>query len=417
MRKKAEPQARVLDSVAADEVTAELYARGADAEAVRTIAARGLGRAMLVGPLPMAEAQALLKAASGLGAFAALSRPAGRADPERAEVVVMAPADTLAALADAAGGATGRMMREALTAFLAPRRRVWRCRDRELVLGERTLVMGIINVTPDSFSGDGVGGDTARAVEQGKRMVEQGANLLDVGGESTRPGAEPVSFEEELGRVLPVIQALAAEVDVPISVDTYKSAIARAALANGAAIINDISGLHFDDEMARVAAEAGAGVVIMHILGTPRDMQKNPKYADVIGEIGAYLREGIARAEAAGLARDHLVVDPGFGFGKTVEHNLEMLRRLGEFRCLGCPVLIGTSRKSTIGKLLGDAPPEERLEGTAATVALAIAAGADIVRVHDVREMARVARIADAVVRVRREPPPGSEHKWAHERS
>lgn len=417
MRKKAEPRARVLDSVAADEVTAELYARGADAEAVRTIVARGLGRAMLVGPLPMAEAQALRKTASGLGAFAALSRPAGRAEPERAEVVVMAPADALTSIAEAVGGNTGRMIRDALGAFLAPRRRVLKCRDRELALGERTLVMGIINVTPDSFSGDGVGGDVARAVAQGKRMVEEGADILDVGGESTRPGAEPVSFEEELGRVLPVIQALAAEVDVPISVDTYKSAIARAALANGAAIINDISGLHFDDEMARVAAEAGAGVVIMHILGTPRDMQKNPKYADVIGEISAYLEEGIMKAEAAGLTRDHLVVDPGFGFGKTVEHNLEMLRRLGEFRCLGCPVMIGTSRKSTIGILLDDAPPEERLEGTAATVALAVAAGADLVRVHDVEEMARVARIADAVVRVQHQPPPGSEHKWAHEKA
>ena len=304
----------------------------------------------------------------------------------------------------------------ALSRFTEPRERVLRCRDRELRLGEKTLIMGIINVTLDSFSGDGLGADVERAVAQGKRMVEEGADILDVGGESTRPGAEPVSLEEELGRVLPVLSALAKGVDVPISVDTYKSAIARAALANGAAIINDISGLHFDEQMARVAADAGAGVVIMHILGTPRDMQQDPRYDDAIGEISDYLEEGIAKAEVAGLTRDHLVVDPGFGFGKTVQHNLELVRRLGEFRCLGCAVIVGTSRKSTIGKLLGDLPPEERLEGTAASVALAIAAGADIVRVHDVKEMARVVRVADAIVRVRHDPPVGSEHRWAHQR-
>jgi len=402
--------------VASDEVVAELYARGADAEAVRTIVERGLGRAMLVGPMPLAEAQALRKAASEVGATAVLSRPAGRQDPERAEVVLLGRLDKIGAAGDALGGSVAERIRRALAECAAPRERVLRCRDRELKLGERTLIMGIINVTPDSFSGDGLGEDVERAVAQGKRMVEEGADILDVGGESTRPGAEPVSFEEELGRVLPVLQALAREVEVPISVDTYKSAIARAALSNGAAVINDISGLHFDEQMPRVAADAGAAVVIMHILGTPRDMQQKPKYDDVIGEISDYLEEGIAKAEAAGLARDRLVVDPGFGFGKTVEHNLELLRRLGEFRCLGCPVMIGTSRKSTIGKLLDDAPPSERLEGTAASVALAIAAGADMVRVHDVKEMARVVRIADAIVRVRHEPPVGSEHKWAHQR-
>ena len=416
MRKPASLRARVLDSVASDEVTAELYARGADAEAVRMMVERGLGRGMLVGPMPMAEAQALRKAASEAGAMAVLARPAGRQDPERAEVVVMGPPEKLAATAKAIGGQVGQRMSIALSRFTEPRERVLRCRDRELRLGEKTLIMGIINVTLDSFSGDGLGADVERAVAQGKRMVEEGADILDVGGESTRPGAEPVSLEEELGRVLPVLSALAKGVDVPISVDTYKSAIARAALANGAAIINDISGLHFDEQMARVAADAGAGVVIMHILGTPRDMQQDPRYDDAIGEISDYLEEGIAKAEVAGLTRDHLVVDPGFGFGKTVQHNLELVRRLGEFRCLGCAVIVGTSRKSTIGKLLGDLPPEERLEGTAASVALAIAAGADIVRVHDVKEMARVVRVADAIVRVRHDPPVGSEHRWAHQR-
>jgi len=417
VRKAAGLRARLLDSVAADEVTAELYSRGADAEAVRRITARGLGRAMLVGPLAMGEAQALRKAASEAGAMAVLARPAGRQDPERAEVVVMGPLDKLAAIAKAVGGRTGERIASALAGFTAPPQRRLRCREHELALGARTVIMGILNVTFDSFSGDGLGKDLAAAVGLGKQMVAEGADILDVGGESTRPGAEPVSLEEELSRVLPVISALAQEVTVPISVDTYKSAVARAALTNGASIVNDISGLHFDAEMPRAAADAGAAVIIMHIQGTPRDMQQNPRYDDVIGEISDYLEEGIARAEAAGLTREQIVVDPGFGFGKTVEHNLELLRRLREFRALGCAVMIGTSRKSTIGTLLGDAPPSERLEGTAATVALAISAGADIVRVHDVKEMARVVRVADAVLRVEHQPPVGSEHKWSHQRS
>jgi dihydropteroate synthase len=406
----------VLDSIASDEVVSELYARGADAEAVRAIVARGLGRAMLAGPMPLAEAQALRQAAAHAGALAVLARPAGRQDPARAEVVVMAPMEKLAAIASQVGGEAGKRMAAAMAGFSGPAERTFRCRGRELPLGAKTLVMGILNVTLDSFSGDGLGKEVAAAVALGRQMVTDGADILDIGGESTRPGAEPISLEEELSRVLPVLSALAKEVDVPISVDTYKSAVARAALTNGGSIVNDISGLHFDAEMPRVVADASAGVIIMHIQGTPRDMQQNPRYDDVIGEVSEYLEEGIARAEAAGLTREQMVIDPGFGFGKTVAHNLELLRRLREFRCLGCAVMIGTSRKSTIGKLLDDAPPSERLEGTAATVALAIQAGADIVRVHDVKEMARVARVADAVVRAQHTPAAGSEHHWAHQK-
>ena len=407
-------RARVLSAVSRDEVVAELYARGADAAAVSAVVAGGLGRAMLVGPLPLAEAQTLRKAAAGAGAKAVLSRPAGRSDPSRAEVVVMGTAGQLSALAEALGGELGPKLQGALDGFLRPARRLLRCREHMLALGEKTLVMGVVNLTPDSFSGDGVS-DAAAGIAQGKQMVEEGADLLDVGGESTRPGAAPVALEEELTRVLPVVDGLTREVSVPISIDTYKSAVAKAALANGASIVNDISGLRADDDMARTAADAGAAVVVMHIQGTPRDMQKDPRYADVIGEISDYLEEGIGIAEAAGIAREQVVIDPGIGFGKTLEHNLEVLRRLREFRCLGCPVLVGPSRKSMIGAIL-DLPVEHRVEGTAATVALAIQAGADIVRVHDVKEMARVARVADAIVRAEHAPPPGSEHKWAHER-
>jgi dihydropteroate synthase len=419
----------VLDSVAGDEVIAELAARGSDHAVVEMVVARGLSRAMLVGPLALEQAQALRQAAKEAGALAVLAKPAGRSDPTRADVIVMGGMEQLAATAAKVGGQVGARMEAARTGFVAPRQRVLRCRGREIALGEKTLVIGIVNVTPDSFSGDGLGSDAEAAIAQGKRMVEEGADLLDIGGESTRPGSEPVSEDDELGRVLPVIERLATEVRVPLSIDTYKSAVARAGLAAGASIVNDISGLHHDlgagfvkpadlsrgsrtprPTMAEVIADAGAAVVIMHIQGTPRDMQKDPKYADAIGEISDYLAEGIATAEAAGLTREQIVVDPGIGFGKTLEHNLEILRRLREFRALGCAVMVGTSRKSMIGRIL-DLPAGQRVEGTAATVALAIAAGADIVRVHDVKEMVRVVRVADAIVRVKHEAPE-SEYHW-----
>jgi len=416
MRAPVGVRARLLDSIASDEVVAELYARGADAEAVRMIVERGLCRAMLVGPLLLADAQLLRKVAKDDGVLAVMTRPAGRQDPARAEVVVFGSSAALTTIANDIGGDVGRQMLQALAGFALPRDRVLRCRDRDLPLGAKTLIMGIVNVTPDSFSGDGLGSDATAAIARGKRMAAEGADILDIGGESTRPGAEPVTLEEELGRVLPVIEGLVAETSALVSIDTYKSAVAKEALARGASIVNDISGLRFDPELGRAAADSGAAVIIMHIQGTPRNMQENPKYDDIIGEISDYLAEGLRLAANAGVAPDRMVVDPGFGFGKTVEHNLELVRRLGEFRSLGVPVMLGPSRKRTLGVLLDDAPPNERREGTAAMVALAIAAGVDIVRVHDVREMARVARVADAVVRVKHEPPVGSEHKWAHQR-
>jgi dihydropteroate synthase len=397
-------RARVLASVAGDEVVAEMAARRADRDLMATVLGRGLRRAMLVGPLPLAEAQAVRQAAQEVGAVAVMARAAGRLDPSRADLLVMGTMDELAAAAAAVQGEVGERMELARRNFAAPVGRTLRCQDRELRLGQKTLIMGIVNVTPDSFSGDGLGVNAEAAIAQGSQMAEEGADMLDVGGESTRPGSEPVGEEEELGRVLPVVEGLAAELDVPISIDSYKSAVVRAALAKGASIVNDISGLHADEAVAQAAADAGAALVVMHIQGTPRDMQKDPKYADVIGVIGEYLEEGIAVARAAGVGEDQIVVDPGIGFGKTLEHNLEILRRLRELRSLGYPVMVGTSRKSMIGTIL-DLPVGERVEGTAATVALAVAAGADIVRVHDVKEMARVARVADAVVRL--------EHKLA----
>ncbi len=273
------------------------------------------------------------------------------------------------------------------------------CRGKVLDLGSRTHVMGILNVTPDSFSDGGLYADAERAVAHAREMTAAGADIIDIGGESTRPGSEPLSEEEELRRVIPVIERLSTELMVPLSIDTYKSAVARKALASGASIVNDISGLRFSPDMAKVAADYGAAVVIMHIKGTPRDMQQNPVYADVVGEIRSYLEQGTDLAVSAGIDREKILIDPGIGFGKTLEHNLLILNRLEEFRTLGRPIVLGTSRKKFIGTVVGMPVAEQRVEGTAATVALGIERGAAIVRVHDVSRMVQVARMTDAIVR------------------
>ena len=275
----------------------------------------------------------------------------------------------------------------------APRR--WRCRDREWCTGQKTWVMGILNVTPDSFSDGGQFFESERAIEHAMRLLEEGADILDIGGESSRPGADPVTADEEIRRVVPVIQELAERSSVWISVDTYKASVAREALQAGAHIVNDIRALA-DPEMAPLIADTQAGVILMHMRGTPQTMQQAPRYDDVIAEIYQYLGDKIRYALSQGIAEEQIAIDPGIGFGKTLDHNLEILRRLGEFRGLGRPILIGTSRKSFIGHLL-NLPIEARLHGTAATVAHAIMQGADIVRVHDVLEMKQIAQIMDAL--------------------
>jgi dihydropteroate synthase len=262
---------------------------------------------------------------------------------------------------------------------------------------KRTYVMGILNVTPDSFSDGGKYFTLDSAIEHAMKMIEDGADIIDVGGESTRPGSEPVPIEEELRRVIPVIKELVKRTDVPISIDTYKSEVARQALEEGAVIVNDISGLKFDKKMADIVASYKASIVLMHIKGTPKTMQQNPHYDDVISEIYSYLYESIEIAKNAGI--EQIIVDPGIGFGKRLIDNLEIIRRLREFKSLGYPVLIGVSRKSFIGNVL-NLPVEERLEGTAGAVAISVWNGANIVRVHDVKEMARVVKIVDAIKQV-----------------
>lgn len=293
----------------------------------------------------------------------------------------------------------GKELENVLENYTEKKINKWTIRGKELVIGnKKTLIMGILNVTPDSFSDAGQFFNHQIAVEQAIAMHKAGADIIDIGGESTRPGAEPVALEEELNRVIPVIEKLRQLSDVAISIDTQKSRVASEAIDRGADIVNDVSALRNDAGMAEMVAKKGVPLIIMHMKGTPGTMQQNPIYEDFIAELTAFFNERIVYAEKAGVNKSNIAVDPGFGFGKTVDHNLEMLRRLEEFKSLGLPIVIGTSRKSTIGAVL-DIPVEERVEGTAATVAIAVANGADIVRVHDVMEISRVVRMTDAIVR------------------
>lgn len=284
--------------------------------------------------------------------------------------------------------------------------REWRLGRRSLPWGARTLVMGVLNVTPDSFSDGGNFFDRGRALEHAQRLIDEGADILDIGGESTRPGGAGVDAGEEVRRVVPVVEALAGRVGVPVSVDTTKASVARAALAAGAEIVNDISALRFDPALAEEAAKVGAGLVLMHSLGTRETLHTLPPVADVLAEVVNSLRASVKEAVRRGAARASICVDPGFGFGKSHEQNVELLARLDRVAAAfpDMPVLAGTSRKRFVGTLLGGAPVEERLHGTTATVAAAVLRGASIVRVHDVRPAVETVRVIDAIKAVNREP-------------
>jgi dihydropteroate synthase len=269
---------------------------------------------------------------------------------------------------------------------------------REINLGKKTLIMGILNITPDSFSDGGLYCSQQKAVERGLQMVDEGADIIDIGGESTRPGAKSIEASVELKRVLPVIESLVRQVKIPISIDTTKAKVAKLALASGAEIVNDISALHGDKKIAKTISDEGAAVILMHMRGNPRNMQKgNLVYNNLMGEVTDYLEKSSEKALKAGIEKDCLVIDPGIGFGKTPEDNYKIIKNLSQLKELGMPVMIGTSRKSFIGKVTGG-EPEQRLEGTAATVAAAIMNGCHIVRVHDVAAMKKVAAVTDAIV-------------------
>jgi dihydropteroate synthase len=277
--------------------------------------------------------------------------------------------------------------------------RQWKLARRSLPYGERTLVMGVLNVTPDSFSDGGQFFSTDDAVRHAKQMIAEGADIIDIGGESTRPGSAFVSEAKELERVIPVIEQLAALTSVPLSIDTTKSRVARAAIAAGAEIVNDISALRFDPAIADEAAQAGAGLVLMHSRGTPKTMQQLPPVLDIMSQVSASLYESIGIAQQHGVEKDSIAIDPGIGFGKTVAQNVELIAKLNQLarEFVEFPILIGTSRKSFIGKLLNGAPANERVHGTIATVVASILNGAHIVRVHEVRATLEALKIADTI--------------------
>ncbi|MBD1862762.1 MULTISPECIES: dihydropteroate synthase [Trichocoleus] len=278
-------------------------------------------------------------------------------------------------------------------------RATWTIRNNRFDWGARTYLMGVLNVTPDSFSDGGQFDSLATALEQAKHLVAAGADILDIGGQSTRPQATEIDVETELARVIPVIKAVRSQLDVPISVDTTRAVVAKAAVEAGADIINDISGATFDPEMLSTVAALQVPLILMHIRGTPQTMQQLTDYQDLVGEIQAFLQARIEAAIAAGINPVHLMIDPGIGFAKTYSQNLELLRRISEFRALGCPILVGPSRKSFIGHILNQPDPQQRAWGTAAACCAAIAGGADLLRLHDVQEMRDVCLVADAIWR------------------
>jgi dihydropteroate synthase len=277
------------------------------------------------------------------------------------------------------------------------KRPILQVNGKQHILGDKTWIMGVINITPDSFSDGGFYLDRKKAVERGLELVKQGADILDVGGESTRPGSDPISPEDELQRIMPVISELRAKTDVLISVDTTKSVVAETALQAGADIINDISAFRFDDRMPLIATETGAPVILMHMKGIPRTMQSNPYYENLFQEICCFLEERISTAEAYGINRENIIVDPGIGFGKSLEHNLSIINNLNFLEELDRPILVGISRKSFIGKIL-NLPPMERVEGTIASAVLSVLKGAHILRVHDVEPVKRAITVAEAIM-------------------
>jgi dihydropteroate synthase len=405
---------RILDLDNSDRIRAEMKKIGADARGIEIMTPKGSFRAIKLEGLNFAAANIIKQEMLSQGGEAATSRQVYSKKEADSDVLLlgtlrhyqdllkklrMQPFKSLLAIASEVEQALARYGGEELWPLTIS--------GRTFNWGERTYIMGVVNVTPDSFSGDGLGDDVEGALGRARRMIEQGADIIDVGGESTRPGSEPVNVEEELHRVIPVVKGLAQSTDIPISIDTYEAKVAEEAVAAGAELINDVWGLRMDPLLADVAARHQVPLVVMHNRSRPKDAVQTERlggrylgveYEDLLADIIRELRESIALALEAGVEREKIVVDPGIGFGKTVEQNLQLMAELAELKVLGRPILLGPSRKSFIGYAL-DLPAEERVEGTAAAAAIGIAHGVDILRVHDVKEMVRVARMTDAMVR------------------
>lgn len=394
---------RILSTNSLDDVKREISAIGSTPYGIKVMSPKGIHRLVKVEGVRSMAANIMKQEMLASGGEVALAHNVVTLETETTTALIMGTLRQFDrfleklklqpfGLKDAA-----QMIEMSLVNYDSKGVRVMDCAGKKLNFGKRTLIMGVLNVTPDSFSDGGRYDTVDLALAHADKMIAEGVDIVDIGGESSRPGADAIGVEAEKRRVLPIIEELAKRHELRISIDTYKPAVAREAMNSGASIINDITAFA-EPDMIQVAAETNAGVVLMHMKGTPKIMQLEPHYDSLISEIYNFLEERIEKAVEGGVSPKRLMVDPGIGFGKKYEHNLEILRRLKEFRSLDKPILIGTSRKSFIGMTL-DLPVEERLEGTAATIAVAIINGADIVRVHDVKEMKRVAKMTDAICR------------------
>ncbi len=394
---------RILTITDLDEAREELARIGVDKSGINIMALKSIHLALKISGVDARAANIIKQEMLARGGEAALARGVYDLKSKETDVILMGTflqyESFLKKLTDQPFGL--KSLADEISRILEKTKQTtstisWK--NYTLEFGKRTLIMGVLNVTPDSFADGDRFNSPDKAVSHALQMAEDGADIIDVGGESSRPGAEAVDTEKELERVIPVIERLAEKIKIPISIDTYKSEVAKKAIEAGASMVNDISGLRTDKNMVGLVSEYGVPVIIMHMKGTPRDMQDNPHYKSLIDEISQFLNRRAEFAQNNGIKCEHIIIDPGIGFGKTVDHNLLILKRLAEFKSLGYPVLVGTSRKSFIGQTL-DIPVQERLEGTAATVAYSIAQGADIVRVHDVKEMVQVARMTDAITK------------------
>ncbi|MFA6169309.1 MAG: dihydropteroate synthase [Candidatus Margulisiibacteriota bacterium] len=393
--------ARIIEINNAAEAAEELAVLGVEPAGIRIMAPKAAFRVLKIGALRPVAANILKQESLSYGAEAATAYGSINHSVKTTGVLLFGTIRQLLSIAKKLKAhqfglpAVGAEIEKVLTAVDRPLPAL-SIGKRTFHFGRRTFIMGIVNVTPDSFSDGGCFSDPAAAAARAEALFAAGADLIDIGGESTRPGSRTVPTKTEIARVVPVIKKLAGK--MPLSVDTRKAAVAAAALEAGADFVNDVSGFRFDKKMAAVVAKYKIPVCVMHSSGTPRRMQANPKYNDLMGEIIASLEQSLEIGLNAGILPDKFVIDPGLGFGKTLDHNLEIVRRLKELKSLGRPILIGPSRKSLIGQVLA-LPPTERLLGTAAVTALAVQNGADIVRVHDVKEISQVVKMADSIVR------------------
>jgi len=393
---------RVLSITTPDQGRRELERIGVDPGGVGMMAGKTLTRCIHLAALQCRQANILKQELLSLGGDAAVARGTVACSIKTTDVILIGTDKQLLLLcgklkSQPFGLAALAVELETLLDTIRRLPETWITSRRTLSL-ERPLIMGILNLTPDSFSDGGRFIDPERAIEHALRMEAEGADIIDIGGETTKPGAPPVAAAEEAARIIPVMERLSKALHCPLSVDTWKSSVAESALSAGAEIINDISGFIFDPQMADVVARHGAATVLMHTRGKPDEMQQDTSYSDLMTEIMSGLRNSVSQALAAGVQRERIAIDPGIGFGKDLSGNLEILRRLRELTSMGLPVLVGTSRKSFIGKILARHDTSERTFGTAATMALSIANGAQILRVHDVREMRDVADLAHAIV-------------------